>query len=396
MTNQRNSKPTLLSTILAAIIVIIAAVISLVGDGTPQNPDNNLTTPTVGVTEVAGVAGSPTLLTLPQGFGARLGFWQVYFTAPTGSRDPATYIGGIDSPLATAIGSARGTIDIAAFEFNDPLLTQAVLDADGRGIHVRMVTDDEHGREDEDSTIGQLIEAGIPVVDDQRSALMHNKFVIIDSTTVWTGSMNLTVNGVYRNNNNLIALRSRRAVEAYQEEFNEMFDSREFGPRSTTGNGVNFRQDGVSVQVLFAPEDEVLPVIFEQLNQAEASIRFMSFSFTVDAIAHVIQEKAADGVMVQGIFETTGSETRFSELTPLFCAGLSVRQDGNPFILHHKVFIVDDDTVLTGSFNFSDSATRSNDENMVIIQDRNLAAQYLAEFERRWAEASTPEGLVCS
>ena len=101
------------------------------------------------------------------------------------------------------------------------------------------------------------------------------------------------------------------------------------------------------------------------------------------------------GVQVQGIFETTGSETSSSELTPLFCAGLPVRQDGNPFILHHKVFIVDNDTVITGSFNISSNATNSNDENLLVIQDPALAAQYIAEFERRWAEAIAPSGLSC-
>jgi phosphatidylserine/phosphatidylglycerophosphate/cardiolipin synthase-like enzyme len=121
----------------------------------------------------------------------------------------------------------------------------------------------------------------------------------------------------------------------------------------------------------------------------------MAFSFTVDEIRDAILARASSGVTVQGIFENVGSETRFSELTPLFCAGLPMRQDGNPFIMHHKVFIIDD-TVLTGSFNFSASATNSNDENMVIIEDSNLAAQFNAEFDRRWAEAATPDDLTCS
>jgi phosphatidylserine/phosphatidylglycerophosphate/cardiolipin synthase-like enzyme len=115
----------------------------------------------------------------------------------------------------------------------------------------------------------------------------------------------------------------------------------------------------------------------------------------VDEIGQLMLSKSANGVTVQGIFETTGSETSSSELTPLFCAGLQVRQDGNPFILHHKVFIVDNDTVVTGSFNVSANATNSNDENLIIIQDPVLAAQYIAEFNRRWAEARTPSGLTC-
>ena len=99
---------------------------------------------------------------------------------------------------------------------------------------------------------------------------------------------------------------------------------------------------------------------------------------------------------VQGIFERTGSESLWSELGPLYCAGLAVRQDGNPYLLHHKVILVDDHTVVTGSANFSANGTASNDENLLIIEDPALAAAYAAEFARRWDEASTPRGLACA
>jgi phosphatidylserine/phosphatidylglycerophosphate/cardiolipin synthase-like enzyme len=98
---------------------------------------------------------------------------------------------------------------------------------------------------------------------------------------------------------------------------------------------------------------------------------------------------------VEGIFERVGSETQFAELRPMLCAGIPVRQDGNRFVLHHKVFIIDNTTVLAGSFNFSANATSSNDENLIFIQDPALAAEYTAEFERRWAEAITPTNITC-
>lgn len=391
---QTSSSRSLIGTILAAIVVIVALIVSLLGGDLEElvNPP----TPTPVITQVAVVPGEAVPISLGQGFGAQYNFWQVYFTAPTGSSDRSLYAGGVDGPLAASINSARGTLDIAAFEFNNPVLTEAVLNAHQRGVRVRVVTDNVHGLGDEESSIHRFVSAGIPVVDDSRSALMHNKFMVIDGTVVWTGSTNFTVNGVYRNNNNLLMLRSRRAVEAYQEEFNEMFERREFGPRSSTGNGASFNQDGTPIRILFAPEDDVLSAIIEELERANVSIRFMAFSFTVNQIADLIESQAAAGAQVQGIYERVGSQTEFSTLTQLFCAGLAVRQDGNPFILHHKVIIINDDTVLTGSFNFSANATRSNDENMVIIRDPVLAAQYIAEFERRWAEAITPSGLTCS
>jgi phosphatidylserine/phosphatidylglycerophosphate/cardiolipin synthase-like enzyme len=388
----------ILATVLGGIILVIAFIISQI-TGIDLTATPTTAPPTAGPTQVipTSAPGGVTTIAIQQGFGAQKGFWQVFFTAPTGSSRSADYVNGIDGPLAASINSAQRTLDIAAFEFNNPVLTKAVVDARGRGVTVRMVTDDEHGLEDDDSTIDELIDAGVQVVDDGRSALMHNKFMIIDSTIVWTGSTNYTVNDIYRNNNNMISLRSRRAVEAYQAEFDEMFVDKQFGPRSPNTNSGNFNQDGTPIQIYFAPEGgRVLPAIIDTVSRAQRSVRFMAFSFTDDALAVAIQQRANAGVNVQGIFERVGSETSFSELTRLFCAGLQVRQDGNKYILHHKVFIIDDTTVVSGSFNFSANAMTSNDENLIIIQDSDLAAQFVAEFNRRWAEAITPTGLTCS
>ena len=101
--------------------------------------------------------------------------------------------------------------------------------------------------------------------------------------------------------------------------------------------------------------------------------------------------RAKRGVDVRGIFETRGSETAYSELSRLYCAGVPVRQDGNPRTFHHKVIVIDEQTVVTGSFNFSANADESNDENVIVITNGDVATRYLQEFERRWAEASEPQ-----
>ncbi len=333
---------------------------------------------------------------IPGGFIAQKGFWQLYFTNPSGSRDASTYRGGIDELLAASIAAARQTIDIAAYEFNLPTLTRAVLDAHARGVQVRIVTDLQDGLEDDNTTLNQLVDAGIRVIADGRSALMHNKFVIIDRTLVWTGSWNYTINDTYRNNNNAVVMRSRNAVANYQAEFDEMFVSGQFGPRSPENTpNITFNQDGTPIEVYFAPETNVIPVLTREIAAARRSIRFMTFSFTIDELGAALIDRHDSRVDVRGIFETVGSETQYSELTPLFCAGVQARQDGSAFVLHHKVFVIDERTVITGSFNFSVSATESNDENLLIIRDADFAAQYLAEFERRWVQARIPDDLRC-
>ncbi|MBE2268453.1 MAG: DUF1669 domain-containing protein [Anaerolinea sp.] len=379
--------------LIVIVIVVIAGFFGLDLSGLLGTTDATTAPPT----SVVVVPGNVTAINVGQGFGAQKGFWQVYFTAPTGSSDRSTYRGGIEENLAAAINGVQQTLDIAAFEWNTPTLTNAVVAAAGRGVRVRMVTDDEHGIEDTDSTIDALIQAGVQVVDDGRSAFMHNKFMILDSTTVWMGSWNYTMNDTYRNNNNALVLRSRQAVQAYQTEFNEMFVNGQFGPRSPVNNpNPSFSQDGTPIQIYFGAEDEVETAIINTLNSAQRSIRFMAFSFTLDDVAAAVLNRAQAGVNVTGVFEGAGSEGQASELRPMFCAGLDVRQDGGSFILHHKVFIVDDSTVIAGSFNFSASARDSNDENVVIITDPDLAAQYTAEFNRRFAEGRRPSGIACN
>jgi phosphatidylserine/phosphatidylglycerophosphate/cardiolipin synthase-like enzyme len=62
-------------------------------------------------------------------------------------------------------------------------------------------------------------------------------------------------------------------------------------------------------------------------------------------------------------------------------AGMDVRLDGNPRLMHHKVILVDQQIVITGSYNFSYNAEHNNDENTLIIHSPDIAAEYMAEFQ---------------
>ena len=322
-------------------------------------------------------------------------WWQVYFTDPATINDPENLAGSIPEKLIELINSAQQTIHIASFEFNLTPVAEALIAAHERGVDVRWVTDDEHGLEaDEEDDHGQfemLEDAGIEVKDDQRGALMHNKFWIFDGHTVWTGSTNITQNGNFRNNNNVIVIQSTRLAGIFEREFDEMWAG-EFGPRSTSTLGQQaVTINDTPIQILFSAEDEVVDQLVPIFESAEKSIRFMAFSFTHDDLGAAVQARVDAGVDVMGIFEKRGSETQYSELPGLYCAGVPVRQDGNKGTFHHKVFIIDDEIVITGSLNFSNNANESNDENVVILANTEIAALYLAEFDRRWAEAEDPD-----
>jgi len=425
MSKRKSSQSSPGGALIGAILVIIAAIIfavtgidltggaftqptAAVTDVRTAAPSERMTntprpptvtpvalgTPLPLITAPAPAGVTPILLSNALGF--QSGFWRVYFTVPVGTNDRSQWRGGMEDVMTEAINSATLTLDIAAYEWRSQKMTDAVLAALARGVQVRMVVDTEHALDHPDSTLGPLQAAGVPIVDDGRSAFMHNKFMIIDGLTVWTGSMNYQPNDFFRNNNNVVMLRSRQAAQAFTAEFNEMFVDRQFGTRSSTANVGSFTQDGVQIEILFAPENDVMGRIIQEINRAQRSIRFAAFSLTDhDLAVAMLNRKEQAAVGVSGVFETTGSLTQSSELTFLYCAGVPVFQDGNPGILHHKFIVIDGETVVTGSFNFSSNAARSNDENLLIIRSPEVAALYLDEWARVRSIARLPTRVSC-
>ena len=322
-------------------------------------------------------------------------WWEVYFADWQNMDDPENITGSIAEVIIEKIDAAEESIHIASFEFDLDPVAEALVRAHERGVDIRWVTDDEHGLEsDEEPGHGQfemLEDAGIEVRDDGRGALMHNKFWIFDGKTVWTGSTNITKNGIFDQDNNVIVVHSPALAAIYEREFQEMWNG-EFGPRSTsTVDQQSVIVDGSNIQVLFAAEDEVMDYILPYLADAQSSIRFMAFSFTYDAMEDVITDRYENGVDVMGVFEKTGSSTEYSELGDMYCSGMKVRRDGNGGFLHHKVVVIDERIVITGSLNFSDNANDSNDENVLIVDNADIAALYLQEFDKVWNIAADVE-----
>ncbi len=326
------------------------------------------------------------------------GDWiRVYFTSPRYPDDDAYHHGGLDEELAAVIGQAQISVDVAAYDFDLERVTDALIAAHRRGVQVRFVTESDNADE---QAIADLRRAGIPVVEDERdSSLMHNKFVVVDQQWVWAGSWNMTANGTYRNNNNAVLIASTALADNYTAEFEEMFTG-QFGPRSVAdtphphinltveiGAGETRREHQVALENYFAPEDEIAAQIIDHIAAAQSRIRFMAFVFTSEEIAAAMLARAQAGVVVQGVVEKRNIESEYSQYERLRAAVHDVLLDGNPYILHHKVIIIDDATVILGSYNFTASAEKSNDENLLVIHDPEVAALFVAEFGRVYEQA---------
>lgn len=307
---------------------------------------------------------------------------RVAFTAPDTTAD---YSGGLESELAQAIDEAEVSVDVAAYDFDLERVADALVRAQARDVQVRLVTDTDYADE-EGPTI--LMDAGIPVVFDDRETFMHNKFVVIDEKVVWTGSWNLTINGTYRNDNNVVSVESEAIAKNYTVEFEEMFLEGEFGAESPSNTPYSTVEiNGVLVENYFAPEEDAQSQILEIVQGAKSSIRFMAFLLTDDEIAKALNHKVREGVQVQGVVESRNAGILGSDVEALQEAGVDLLLDGNPYNMHHKVIIVDESIVITGSYNFTRSAATDNDENVLILHAPKIAEIYRQEFEEVYEAA---------
>lgn len=354
-----------------AAVALLAAVIGLGYSAARVWPEGELARWLTPVREaVSGLAASGDAALNGPG-GAPV---QVFF-APVAQLNPS----GVDDHLVALIDGAQDHVLAAFYDLELEMVADALARKHEAGRQVALVTDSHY---EDRPALRRCIDAGVPVVFDERSPYMHNKFCVVDGRWVWTGSTNITSNGMYRNNNNALLLLSAQLAANYTLEFVEMFEEHEFGKRSPR----NTRHpvvvvDGISIECYFAPEDGVEKEIVAEVNAAARTVDFMAFSFTSEPIAEALAERISEGVRVRGLFEARNANSRYCRDDYLGGKGAEVRMDKNKYTMHHKVIIVDAKTVVTGSYNFSKSANTKNDENVLIVHDSGLAARYTEEFE---------------
>jgi len=292
--------------------------------------------------------------------------------------------------LVRLIDSARQTLDGSFYDIDSALIVEALIRAQKRGVRVRLVTDSDNMTAKNSGPQGPprpaivaLKKAGIPVIDDQRSGIMHNKFIVADGKSVWCGSTNLTDTSLYSHNNNALVLKSVELAASYTNEFERLFSLKIFGPNPPRVVPFPRVQVGsATVDVYFSPKGGGQAAVMRELSNAKKRILFMTFSLTDKTAGDIIAKKQTQGVQIAGVFDSWLGAGRYSLFSPLKADGMDVRKDGNEALLHHKVIIVDD-TVITGSYNYSNNAENSNNENFLIIRNAPaITAAYLQEFDR--------------
>jgi phosphatidylserine/phosphatidylglycerophosphate/cardiolipin synthase-like enzyme len=129
-------------------------------------------------------------------------------------------------------------------------------------------------------------------------------------------------------------------------------------------------------------------LLISLINRANRSVYVAVYSFTRDSLATALISAKERGVEVRVVIERERAYEQGSEYPRLKSAGVDVRLDGNPNLMHHKFMVIDGYVVVTGSYNWSTAAEDRNDENIVVIFDRDVAQRFVQEFERVWQTAS--------
>ena len=270
----------------------------------------------------------------------------------------------------TKIKSANSAVHCALYDINLKNVISSLAQK-SKSADVKLVMDSSNYR-------GQIKGDGARFDDD--SQLMHNKFCVIDESAVLTGSFNPTDNDNYNNNNNVVVVYSSTLAKNYEDEFDELWNGK-FGRGNKVKNPIFYVND-VKIENYFCPEDNCALRIVDLIKNASSSIYFMAYSFTNEKIADALVKK--EKLDVKGIFDAQQSSNDFSQLKRLQDFGMKVKKDRNKYKMHHKVFIIDNETVVTGSFNPTSSADTKNDENLLIIHDKKIADAFLKEFDALW------------
>jgi phosphatidylserine/phosphatidylglycerophosphate/cardiolipin synthase-like enzyme len=331
------------------------------------------------------------------------------FLGPPGAGAPDD----LEKIIVDFIDQSEHSLDIAVQELDNPRIAAAIDRAarrkrpgTDRFIRVRLVTEGDYLKEDQpveppDKEVGldvnrrqfvTLLRGAVDAKIDFNPRIFHHKFIIRDlgedRGAVLTGSTNFTTTGTHRNLNHAVIFQDIGVAAAYQSEFDQLRDGI-FGQRSpklTTTDPLTLDVGGSAVQIMFSPDNNPELRIVNEILKAQKSAYLMMFTFakstTIDEA--LITKLQGGNFEVVGVLDGGQSAHTWSPHKALLNAGARLRRETLPNNgkLHHKLLVLDDETVIGGSFNFTGPANQYNDENLFLVRDPQVAAYFKTEVKR--------------
>ncbi len=145
--------------------------------------------------------------------------------------------------------------------------------------------------------------------------------------------------------------------------------------------------DGATVN--FSPKGGCAAAVVHAIDAAKHSILVQAYSFTSEPIAGALVGAAKRGVTVRIILDEKANADAQDHSVGGFCAdgGCAVWYDRKHSIAHNKVMVIDDATVVTGSFNFTNQAEHANAENLLVLRSAALARAYRDNWQTHLAHS---------
>lgn len=135
------------------------------------------------------------------------------------------------------------------------------------------------------------------------------------------------------------------------------------------------------ITVYFSPKGGGTQSIIQKLDKAQKSVLVQAYSFTSAPIAKALLSAHKRGVRVEVILDKSQRKEKYSSADFLGHSGTRTLIDSVHAIAHNKIMIIDGETVITGSFNFTKAAEEKNAENLLVIRDKVLAEKYIKNWQ---------------
>ena len=282
------------------------------------------------------------------------------------------------------INKSNSSIDIALYGWDDnPVIYNALVRAKARGVKIRIVYDTSSNSYY--PKLSNFVKIANEKSTDSPKILMHNKFMIFDNSSIITGSMNFAKTGFSGFNSNCIFfINSKEIANIYEKEFNQMLQGKFHNSKSQISHTTAVLGD-TKVTPLFSPKDKIITNnVLPLIQNAKKYVYIPTFIITHDELANELINAKKRGVDVKLIIDATNVYSRKSKIKELRSAGVPVKVENYAGKMHSKSIIIDDEYIVAGSMNFTNSGENKNDENVLIIENKTLARYYKGFFEYLW------------
>src|SRR5438067_8012659 len=313
--------------------------------------------------------------------------------------------------LTTFIRAAKQTLDLAVYDmrFGDTLkaaLSSALRERAAAGVQIRFCYDGDKpvqpnvaaGQDPAPAGTGAFVQSlGYPWRRIAGMKLMHSKFVVRDQQAVWAGSANMTDDAFTLMENNIVEIDSQALANYYVQDFEDLWEKENFehtGDIHTESVPLTFSHQPATARVMFSPGCglEIDSEIARRVRVAQRRVRICSLLINSGTLIGELGNLLRRGrVAVDGIYDRTQMEQvyvqwqevpqnrwRIGALQEIIARAGLIGKNSTPYtpagrhnFMHNKVLVIDD-TVITGSYNFSRSA-QFNAENILFIESAPLA-----------------------